>query len=76
MPKWWSSFYKGNKAIVWAGVVAIVLSILVLLIVRDEITRFTLIMPLFAGFILFSILITPEEELEESTNQTKKTSKK
>ena len=65
MPKWWDKFYKENKLIVWAAVVAIVLSLLVLWKVPDEVTRFTLIMPLFAGFILFSILITPEEELED-----------
>jgi len=74
MPKWWDKFYKDNKLIVWAGTVAVVLSLLVLWRVPDEVTRFTLIMPLFAGFILFSILITPEEELEDKP-LSKKSSK-
>ncbi len=65
MNAWWSKFYKNNKAIVWAAGVAIILSVGVLLKVPDEVTRFTLIMPIFAGFILFSILITPDEELED-----------
>jgi hypothetical protein len=58
--------YEKNKAIFWAGAVSIILALGVLLKVKDEVTRFTLIMPIFAGFILFSILITPDEELEDS----------
>jgi len=63
--KWLKKIYKENKAIVWAGGIAAVLSIGVLLKIKDEVTRFTLIMPLFAGFILFSILITADDELED-----------
>lgn len=69
MPKWWDKFYKNNKSIVWAAVVAIVLSLGVLWKVPDEVTRFTLIMPLFAGFILFAILVTPDEELEDKPSK-------
>lgn len=66
---------------VWAAVIAIVVSIGILIKVPDEVTRFTLIMPIFAGFILFSILVTPDEELEgkvsaETKKETKKSSKK
>ncbi|MBI4067626.1 hypothetical protein HY407_04535 [Candidatus Gottesmanbacteria bacterium] len=75
MPKWWSQFYKNNKMIVWAAVVVILLSLGILWKVPDEVTRFTLIMPLFAGFILFSILITSDEELE-GVSPTKKAAKK
>lgn len=57
--------YKDNKAIVWAAIIGIVLSLGILFKVKDEVTRFTLIMPVFAGFILFSILITADEELED-----------
>lgn len=74
MVNWWNKFYKNNKAIVWAAIVAIALSIGVLIAVKDEVTRFTLIMPIFAGFILFSILITADEELENG--ETKKVKKK
>lgn len=74
---WWQSFYRQNKAMVWAGVLGIVLSLGVLLKVQDEVTRFTLIMPIFAGFILFSILVTADEELEgESVEAHVKNKKK
>ncbi len=79
MNKWFSKFYKNNKAIVWAAAVAIVITIGVLLKVKDEVTRFTLIMPVFAGFILFSILVTSDEELEDEEvgkPHKKKSSKK
>ena len=58
--------YKNNKLIVWAAALSVLLSIAVLIIIKDEVTRFTLIMPIFAGFILFSILVTPDEELEDA----------
>jgi len=57
--------YKNNRLIVWAGAVSVILTLGVLLVIKDEVTRFTLIMPIFAGFILFSILVTPDEELED-----------
>lgn len=66
MKKWWDKFYKNNKAIVWALVIAVVLSLGILWKVPDEVTRFTLIMPIFAGFILFSILVTEDEELGDT----------
>lgn len=72
MSKWWKGFYRNNKAIVWAAAVAIIISIAVLIKVKDEVTRFTLIMPIFAGFILFSILVTPDEELEDIPKEEKK----
>lgn len=76
MKKWSQKFYSNNKAMVWAAIVAIVLTIGILIKVPDEVTRFTLIMPIFAGFILFSILITPDEELDgdfDKKEETKKT---
>ncbi|MCL5798158.1 MAG: hypothetical protein M1366_05130 [Patescibacteria group bacterium] len=84
MQKWWNDFYKNNRSIVWAAVVGVVLSLGVLWKVPDEVTRFTLIMPIFAGFILFAILTTADEELDgnlseekpEKKTKTKKSSKK
>lgn len=70
----WNKFYKDNKWIVWAAVVSIVLALGVLWKVQDEVTRFTLIMPIFAGFILFSILVTADDEFE--VEKPKKSSKK
>lgn len=67
--------YENNKAIFWAGIVGIVLSLGVLFTVKDEVTRFTLIMPIFAGFILFSILVTPDEELEDAPKTTHRTTR-
>jgi len=68
--------YKNNRLIVWAAAVCLVLALAVLLVVKDEVTRFTLIMPIFAGFILFSILVTPDEELEESQEEKNQLVKK
>lgn len=76
MSKWWNKFYQDNKAIVWAAIVSVVLSVGVLIAVEDEVTRFTLIMPIFAGFILFSILITADEELEDEEPKKEEVSKK
>lgn len=75
MKKWWDKFYKENKWLVWAAVVAIVLTLGILWKVPDEVTRFTLIMPIFAGFILFAILTTSDEELEEGEKEEKKPKK-
>lgn len=70
--KYCEKFYKENKAIVWAAAVAVVLSLGILIKFKDEVTRFTLIMPIFAGFILFSILITADEDLEDEEEKPKK----
>ncbi len=71
----WNRFYKENKAIVWAAVVSIILAVGILIKVPDEVTRFTLIMPIFAGFILFSILVTSDEELEDEETDEEKDEK-
>lgn len=74
----WNKFYKDNKWMVWAAVVSLVLALGVLWKVQDEVTRFTLIMPIFAGFILFSILVTADEEfdVEDKSPKEKKSSKR
>lgn len=76
MKNCWENFYKNNKSIVWAAIIGIILTIGILLKVKDEVTRFTLIMPVFAGFILFSILVTSEEELEEEGEEEELEKKK
>lgn len=75
MKNWCGKIYQENKAIVWAAVVAIVITLGILFKVKDEVTRFTLIMPIFAGFILFSILVTSDEELEDEKTEEKKPKK-
>ena len=72
----WQKFYKNNKLMVWSAGVAVILAVVVLIAVKDEVTRFTLIMPIFAGFILFSILTTPDEELEDLPKPDEKVAKK
>lgn len=71
MNKKLKEIYNNNKLIVWAAGIAVVLTLGVLLKVKDEVTRFTLIMPIFAGFILFAILVTPDEELEDEVVEEK-----
>lgn len=71
MEKKLREIYKNNKLIVWAAVVGIILTIGILFKIKDEVTRFTLIMPIFAGFILFSILVTPDEELDDEMEEEK-----
>lgn len=73
--------YKENKPMVWAAVIAVILALGILIKVKDEVTRFTLIMPVFAGFILFSILTATDEQLgdvpeEPEKNENKKEEKK
>lgn len=71
MEKKLREIYRNNKLIVWAAVVGIILTIGILFKIKDEVTRFTLIMPIFAGFILFSILVTPDEELDDEMEEEK-----
>lgn len=52
---------KWYKSFIIPGIVALVLAGAVLLFVKSEIDRFTLIMPIFAGYILYMILTTPDE---------------
>lgn len=62
MAKKTSSKEQWYKPFIIPGVIAIGLAIAVLIFVKGEIDRFTLIMPIFAGFILYSILTLPDEE--------------
>lgn len=53
--KWYQSF-------IVPGAIALIAIILVFVVVKGEVDRFTLIMPIFAGFILYNILTLPDEE--------------
>lgn len=53
--KWYSSF-------IIPAIIALILVALVFIFVKGEIDRFTFIMPIFAGFILYMILTLPDEE--------------
>ncbi|MBI2029981.1 hypothetical protein HYT02_06185 [Candidatus Gottesmanbacteria bacterium] len=51
------------KPFVVPGVIALILIGIVMIVIPGEIDRFTLIMPIFAGYILFMILTAiPDEE--------------
>lgn len=53
---------KWYKPFIIPGVIALVLAGAVWVFVKSEIDRFTLIMPIFAGYILYMILTSPDEE--------------
>lgn len=63
--------YTENKLMVWAAVIAVIVALGILVKVKDEVTRFTLIMPVFAGFILFSILTATDEQLGDTPDDEK-----
>ncbi len=63
----WKGIYKEYKFMINTGLVALVLIALVFIFVKNEIDRFTFIMPIFASWILACILFDlPDEENEES----------
>lgn len=61
-----------NKAMVYSGVIAILGVIVVLVTVHREVDRFIFIMPIFAGWILFNILLLPDDEEAEEMKETHK----
>ncbi len=52
---------KWYKPFIIPGIIALILIILVLIFVKGEIDRFTFIMPIFAGYILYMILTSVED---------------
>jgi hypothetical protein len=59
------NIYQEYKFMILTGVVALLLSLGVFLFVKNEIDRFTFIMPIFASWILAAILFDlPDEEVE------------
>lgn len=50
------------KPFILPGLIALFLIGGVFVFVKNEIDRFTLIMPIFAGYILYMILTLPDEE--------------
>ncbi len=69
-----------NKAMVYSAAVAIVAAIAVLLFVKRDVDRFIFIMPIFAGWILFNILMLPDDdepsEFEKDFGEKKEYKKK
>lgn len=54
--------FEENKTWTIAGVIAVFGVVLVLILFKDEVDRFTFIMPIFAAFIVVGILTLADEE--------------
>ena len=62
MPKRLKKIFEENKTWTIAGIIAAVGVILVLILFKDEVDRFTFIMPIFAAFIVVGILTLADDE--------------
>jgi len=59
--------FEENKTWTIAGIIAAIGVVLALILFKDEVDRFTFIMPIFAAFIVVGILtLADEEEKEEN----------
>ena len=67
MTKRLKKIFEENKIWSISGIIAVFGVILVLILFKDEVDRFTFIMPIFAAFIVVGILtLADEEEKEEN----------
>ena len=57
-----TKIFEENKTWTIAGIIAAVGVVLVLILFKDEVDRFTFIMPIFAAFIVVGILTLADEE--------------
>ena len=62
MSKQLKKIFEENRTWTIAGVIAVLGVILVLILFKDEVDRFTFIMPIFAAFIVVGILTLADEE--------------
>ena len=62
MTKRMKKIFEENKTWTIAGIIAVIGVVLVLILFKDEIDRFTFIMPIFAVFIVVGILTLADEE--------------
>lgn len=62
MTKLLKKIFEENKTWTIAGIIAAVGVVLVLILFKDEVDRFTFIMPIFAAFIVVGILTLADEE--------------
>ena len=54
--------FEENKIWTVSGIIAVLGVVLVLILFKDEVDRFTFIMPIFAAFIVVGILTLADEE--------------
>ena len=62
MTKRLKKIFEENRTWTIAGIIAVLGVILVLILFKDEVDRFTFIMPIFAAFIVVGILSLADEE--------------
>ena len=62
MTKQLIKIFEENRTWTISGVIAAIGVILVLILFKDEVDRFTFIMPIFAAFIVVGILTLADEE--------------
>ena len=62
MTKKLKKIFEENRTWTIAGIIAVLGVILVLILFKDEVDRFTFIMPIFAAFIVVGILTLADEE--------------
>ena len=62
MTKKLKKIFEENKTWTISGIVAAFGVVLVLILFKDEVDRFTFIMPIFAAFIVVGILTLADEE--------------
>ena len=62
MTKRLKKIFEENRTWTIAGIIAVLGVILVLILFKDEVDRFTFIMPIFAAFIVVGILTLADEE--------------
>lgn len=67
----WKKIYVEYKFMIITAVIALVLMGLVVIFVKNEIDRFTFIMPIFASWILACILFDIPDEDEETAGAKK-----
>ena len=62
MSKQLKKIFEESRTWTIAGIIAAVGVVLVLILFKDEVDRFTFIMPIFAAFIVVGILTLADEE--------------
>ena len=69
MTKYLKKIFEENRTWTITGIIAAVGVVIVLILFKDEVDRFTFIMPIFAAFIVVGILtLADEEEKKEKKN--------
>ena len=71
MPKLLKKIFQENKIWTIAGAISAVGVVLVLILFKDEVDRFTFIMPIFAAFIVVGILTLADEEEKKEKKEKK-----